>query len=152
MLDVTSSQKNQKNVIFTFPILEIFCKKTAKQQFCQNMFYPIFSRYAAAISCKSLEKFDTWIFAVSLRKFILGYIFFKNPTIRFFPKKSFEYILSLYTAPTSWNKIRNVPAMTLALLAQKLQSFFPKKSFSSILSLYACVTSFKNLESLHALA
>ena len=129
-----------------------FAKKTPKPQFCQNMFYPIFSRYVAVISCKSLEKFDTWIFAVSLRKLILGYIFSKNPTTRFFPKKSFEYILSLYTAPTSWNKIRNVPAMTLALLAQKLQSFFPKKSFSSILSLYACVTSFKNLESLHALA
>ena len=35
--------------------------KIPKQQFCKNMFHPIFRHYDAVTSCKKLEKFNASI-------------------------------------------------------------------------------------------
>ena len=43
------------------PFGEFFAPKTAKQQFCQNVFYTILSIYAAVTSYKKSQKFNALI-------------------------------------------------------------------------------------------
>ena len=67
----------------------VFYPRIQKQQFCQNMFHPIFSLYAAIISRKKSEKLNASISYKTNKKFILGCtllsvkIFQKNHYINF---------------------------------------------------------------------
>ena len=65
------------------PFGEFFAPKTAKQQFCQNVFYTILSIYAAVTSYKKSQKFNALI---CYKKLILSQLLSKNPSARFFPK------------------------------------------------------------------
>ena len=68
-----------------------------------------------------------------IKKLILGHFLPKNPSARFFPKKTFESILSLYAAVTLG------PFLSKNFKTQ----FFAKNHFAQFLNLHAAVTSCK---------
>ena len=117
------------------------------------MFHPIFSLYAAIISCKKSEKLNASISYKTNKKFILGCtllsvkIFQKNHYINFnFKQKKSEK----FHAIIFWKYFKNLVLGSFWTQNFKTKSF-PTKSFSSVLHIYAAVNPSKKSEKFYAL-
>lgn len=141
--------KNQKHVMLPFPIkrikhfgpiLESFCPKTT-----------VLSRYISPnfqfLSCcnfmQKVRKFSASI-CYQTQKTRFGPLFVQKNQCSFFPKKSFERILSPYAAVTLQTKLEKIHSLIVQKISKTLFQDFAstsqKKLFSSVSKLYISVT------------